>query len=181
MCSSHETVISLFLPVGIQHNQCSCRFFNARSDTSSVVTKVRHRDTTLPRMLQAQQQWATQCHVIILDTTGNTYTFYEIEKRKETERKQKQRQIGREKAKKKREKKCHLATRVCRLRPPFVNFNILCPTPGGCVRQNEQGGFNIHSRHKTPFIQQGEEKTKINETLLLLIVSFGIKKKKNAL
>ena len=25
-----------------------------------------------------------QCHVIILDTTGTTYTFYEIEKRKET-------------------------------------------------------------------------------------------------
>ena len=41
-----------FLPVGIQHNQCPCRFFNPinRRDTSSVVTKLRHRDTTLPRM-----------------------------------------------------------------------------------------------------------------------------------
>ena len=40
-----------------------------------------------------------QCHDIILDTTGTTYTFYEIEKRKETQpnRKQEQRrQIERE-------------------------------------------------------------------------------------
>ena len=35
-----------FLPVDIQHNQCPCRFFNPTRDTSSVVTKLRHRDTT---------------------------------------------------------------------------------------------------------------------------------------
>ena len=34
-----------FLQVDIQHNQCPCRFFDHR-DTSSVVTKLRHRDTT---------------------------------------------------------------------------------------------------------------------------------------
>ena len=28
-----------FVPVDIQHNQCSCRFSNPRTDTSSVVTK----------------------------------------------------------------------------------------------------------------------------------------------
>ena len=38
-----------FLPVDFQHNQCPCRFFNPRRDASSVVTKLRHRDTTLPR------------------------------------------------------------------------------------------------------------------------------------
>ena len=38
-----------FLPIDIQHNQCPCRFFNPRRDTSSVVTKLHHRDTTLPR------------------------------------------------------------------------------------------------------------------------------------
>ena len=32
-----------FLPFDIQHNQCPCRFFNSRGDTSSVVTKLRHR------------------------------------------------------------------------------------------------------------------------------------------
>ena len=41
----------LFLPVDILHNQCPCRLINPRSrDTSYVVTKLRHRDTTLPRM-----------------------------------------------------------------------------------------------------------------------------------
>ena len=74
-----------FLHVDIQHNQCPCRFFNPinRRDTSSGVTKLRHRDTTLPRMQEALQ-WAMQCHVIMLDTTGTTYSIYEIEKRKET-------------------------------------------------------------------------------------------------
>ena len=36
------------LPVDIQHNQCPCGFFNPRRDTSYVVSKLRHRDTTLP-------------------------------------------------------------------------------------------------------------------------------------
>ena len=41
-----------------------------------------------------------RCHVIIrvLDTTGTTYTFYEIEKRKET--KKKQNNVGKSKEKK---------------------------------------------------------------------------------
>ena len=34
-----------FLPVDIQQNQCLCRFFNTRRDTSSVVTNLRHRNT----------------------------------------------------------------------------------------------------------------------------------------
>ena len=42
-----------FCPSTSSTNQCPCRFFNPinRRDTSSVVTKLRHRDTTtLPRM-----------------------------------------------------------------------------------------------------------------------------------
>ena len=31
-----------FLPVDIQHNQCPCRFFNPRRDTSSVVASNKH-------------------------------------------------------------------------------------------------------------------------------------------
>ena len=44
------TLKPLFLPVDIQHNQCPCRFSNPRRDTSSAVTKLRHRDNTLPRV-----------------------------------------------------------------------------------------------------------------------------------
>ena len=47
----------LFLPVNIQHNQRPCRFFNPRRDKSYVVTKLRHKDTTLPRMQEAQRYW----------------------------------------------------------------------------------------------------------------------------
>ena len=73
-----------FLPVDIQHNQCPCRFSNPRRDTSSVVTKLRHRDSTSPRV-QCALQWAMQSRVIILDTTGTAYAIiYEIVKRKET-------------------------------------------------------------------------------------------------
>ena len=43
------TLKPFFLPVDIQHNQCPCRFVNPRKDKSSVVTKLRHRDNTLPR------------------------------------------------------------------------------------------------------------------------------------
>ena len=44
------TLSRFFLPVDIQHNQCPWRFFNPRTCTSYVVTKLRHsRDTTLPR------------------------------------------------------------------------------------------------------------------------------------
>ena len=38
-------------------------------------------------MYAVSKQWAMQCHVIILDATGTEYTFYEIEKRKETKKK----------------------------------------------------------------------------------------------
>ena len=33
--------------------------------------------------MQRAQQWPMQYHVILLDTTGPTYIFYEIEKKKE--------------------------------------------------------------------------------------------------
>ena len=47
-----------------------------------------------------------QCHLIVLDTTGMTHTFYEIEKRKETKKKRKQRrQSEREKERRKKHKK----------------------------------------------------------------------------
>ena len=40
----------VFPPVDIQHNRCPCRFFNPLSNTGIVVTKLRHSDSTLPRM-----------------------------------------------------------------------------------------------------------------------------------
>ena len=43
-----------FPPVDIQHNPCPCRFFNPREIQSYVVTKLRHRDTTLVRIQEAQ-------------------------------------------------------------------------------------------------------------------------------
>ena len=50
-----------------------------------MVTKLRHRDTTLLRTRYAVSTVgnAMQCHVIILNRTGTSYTFYEIEKTKE--------------------------------------------------------------------------------------------------
>ena len=54
-----------FLPVDIQHKQCLCRFVNPRRDKSYVATKLRHRETMLPRM-QWAQQWAMQCHIGVL-------------------------------------------------------------------------------------------------------------------
>ena len=81
----------LFLPVDIKHNQCPCRFFNPRRDTYLpgtsyyVVTKLRHRDTTLPRMntTYAGSTVSSGQYNAMLDTTDTTYTLYEIEKRKE--------------------------------------------------------------------------------------------------
>ena len=86
VCVLH--VKPFFLPVDIQYTQCPCRFFNPinRRDTSSVVTKLRHRYY----VGTYQVPWyavstavgsAMPCH---LDTTGTTYIFYEMEKRKET-------------------------------------------------------------------------------------------------
>ena len=55
-----------------------------------------HTDTTYLVYGKAQQS-AMQCHAIILDTTCTTYTFYEIEKRKETKKTHEQRRrVGRE-------------------------------------------------------------------------------------
>ena len=48
VCVLHDE--PLFLPVHMENNQCPCRFSNPRRDTDSVVTKLRHRDTSLPRM-----------------------------------------------------------------------------------------------------------------------------------
>ena len=109
VCTRYVCVLHtnpFFLPVDNQHNQCPCRLFNPRRDTSSLVTKLRHRDTTLPRMhydRKHSSEWGMQCHVITLDTTSTTYTFYETEKRKETKKNKKQRrQIERKEGKKKR-------------------------------------------------------------------------------
>ena len=41
-CGS-ERVKPFLLPVDIQHNQCPCRFFNSKKNTSSVATILRHR------------------------------------------------------------------------------------------------------------------------------------------
>ena len=37
----------IYPSVDIQHNQCPCRIFSPRKDTSYVVTKLRHGDTTV--------------------------------------------------------------------------------------------------------------------------------------
>ena len=58
-----------------------CRSFNPidRRDTRSVVTKLRHsRDATFCYVRSKAQQWAMQSHPVILDTTGTTYTYYEM-------------------------------------------------------------------------------------------------------
>ena len=62
-----------------------------------------------------------QCHAIILGTTGTTYTFYEIQKRKETikEKQKQRRQIERENEKNKKK-----GTR---------RNNLSCPPPAGEV------------------------------------------------
>ena len=45
-----------------------------------------------------------QCHVVILDTTGTTYIFYEVDKRKETiEEKTKTKKTNRKRKRKKME------------------------------------------------------------------------------
>ena len=61
-------------------------------------------------------EWAMQCHVIIQDTIGTTYAFYEIEKRKKTKKTHKQREIEREKEEKGRRKKREETN--CRAPPP---------------------------------------------------------------
>ena len=84
-----------------------------------VVTKLRHGDTTLPRttyqVCSKSVGNATPCHqCIILDTSGTTCTFYEIEKRKETKKKQKQRrqiEIEEEKKLKMEETNCRAPPR----------------------------------------------------------------------
>ena len=80
-----------FLPVDIQHNQCPCRFYNPRRYTSDVVTKLRQRDTTLPRTRYAVSTAvgnAMACHhipgILLRYTIRTTYTFYELEKGKKT-------------------------------------------------------------------------------------------------
>ena len=61
-----------FLPVDIQHSQCPWRFFNLRRDTSYVVTKLRHRDTALPRTWYAVNRVgnAMPCHHTGYDRHG---------------------------------------------------------------------------------------------------------------
>ena len=55
----------LFLPADIQHNQRPRRFFNPRGYTnSSVVTKLRHRDTTLPHIYVCSKHSSGQCNAM---------------------------------------------------------------------------------------------------------------------
>ena len=101
VCSSYQTIIS----TDIQHNN---QAVSVRAD-SSILEEIqvmwsqnyaRHRDTTHVCSKHRQPgNHAMQCRVIELDTT---YTFYEIETRKEIKKKRKQRrQIEREKEKRK--------------------------------------------------------------------------------
>ena len=64
VCALHiKTVISTRR---YQHNQCPCRFFNSREIRSSVVTKLRHRDTTLFSRKQGRKCDAMPSHWIRL-------------------------------------------------------------------------------------------------------------------
>ena len=82
-----------FLPVDIQHNQCPCRFVNPRRDTSSLVTKLRQRYYVVSGTCNAMSSyWIRQARP--------TYTFYKIEKRKETKKKQNKGDKSKEKNKK---------------------------------------------------------------------------------
>ena len=61
---------------------------------------------------------------ILIDTTGTTYTFYEIEKRKETIKEKTRRQTGR-----KKERKIKAKTK---------RNNLSCPPPAGEVANIEK-------------------------------------------
>ena len=93
----------------------ACRFFNPINsrDTSSVATKLRHRDPTLPRTWylvcskHSGTLGAMKCHVIILliDTPGTTYTFYEKQKRKKTMKEKTKQKSEEDRSKEKNRKK----------------------------------------------------------------------------
>ena len=103
----------LFIPVDIQHTTSVRADFSILEEiqvlwSQSYATEILYVATCA--VSTAVVQWAMQSHVIILliDTTGTTYTIYEIEKRKarnkkkQSKRKQKQsRRIEREKEEKK--------------------------------------------------------------------------------
>ena len=66
----------LFLPVDVQHNQCSCRFFNPREIqalwSQNYATEILHIDAWCA---VSRVDSAALCHVIIaLDITGTTQT-----------------------------------------------------------------------------------------------------------
>ena len=125
-------------PVDIQHNQCPCRCFNPRNDTSYyVVTWSQSYATEILRchipgtwyacskhssvgnaMSSCHHVIMSSCHhVIILDTTGTTYTFYGIEKRKETIK---------EKAK---TKKTNQRRKRKKVKAKTKRNNLSCPPP----------------------------------------------------
>ena len=89
-----------------------------------MVTELRHRDTTLPRMPQAQQ-WAMKCHVIMLDTTGTTYTLYGIEERRKQSKKKKIKAKSNEKKEQMKEKKRRIEETNCRAPLPQARRQTL--------------------------------------------------------
>ena len=101
-------VCSSLTLLGIQHNQCPCRSFTPpRRDTSSVATKLDHRDTTLPRTRYAVSTAvgsATPCHHSEYDRHNiRIIQNRETNGNKENEQKQR-RQPARKKIKRKKEK-----------------------------------------------------------------------------
>lgn len=63
----------LLLPVDIRHNQFPCRLFNAKERHNMSVHK------TTPQRRYISMHYAEQtirCHVVVLDTTATTHTFY---------------------------------------------------------------------------------------------------------
>ena len=93
VCVVH--VQPIFLPVEIMHNQCRCRFFdNINREINAhlpVATKLRHID------LQHAGQ-TRQCHIILPDTTGTTYSaFFAKEKIKGTQEPKQKKQTNKQK------------------------------------------------------------------------------------
>ncbi len=65
-------------------------------------------------------EWAMQCHVIILDTTGTTYIFYDRETKGNNQRENKNKE---DKSKEKKKKK--------KMKAKTRRNNLSCPPPAG--------------------------------------------------
>ena len=72
-------MIPFFLPVDVQHKEyrypCRCLAIHREIRTGSAVTKLRH--IYISRLFCSEQSRQCKLYVIVLDTTGTTYTFYE--------------------------------------------------------------------------------------------------------